>query len=270
MSPTSLAQDVAQLAYCYEDGSVEREFEAGGILLERLALRAGERVLGVGNGNALLAKYMARVVGPRGTMVASGPLPSLTNSDDRRTNVDPKFREGTASGLGTYADASFDIVFLNAVSHWPAQKPGPLPEFHRLLAAGGRLGILIAADERFSTLHAIRQAVLARAPYVRFSELRCRPAERMTMVGLQSLLQQTGFAVSSLEVAPDRTIEPSPSAAIESAEASSFGSFLGHLPDDLRGAARAEIERELQAFRVPEGVRLESARVIAVAHRLSG
>ncbi len=268
MSSLSLALDNPQLAEHYDSVSLDRQFQAGKLLVERLALRPGEHVLDVGSGTGLLAEYVADIVGVTGSVLAIDPLPLRIDIAQRRARPNLTFRVGDAYDLESYAAASFDVVYLNAVFHWLPEKLGPLRQFHRLLANGGRLGITTGAGERLGTLQAIRKSVLSRKPYASFPESRDGAAHRVTLVELQGLLQQTGFAISSIEVVPNVTIQPSPSAAIEFSQASSFGNFLGHLPDDLRRAAREEIERELEAFRVPEGIRLEGARIIAVAQRL--
>jgi len=82
---------------------------------------------------------------------------------------------------------------------------------------------------------------------------------------LGGFLRQTGFAVKKIEVRPHVRHHSTPEAAVAFAEASSFGNFLGHLPEELRTAAREEITRELEYFRTPEGIRREGARIIAVA-----
>jgi len=268
MSLLSLELDTAQLAQHYDVVSVNRQFEAGTLLIERLALRPGERVLDVGSGTGLLAEYVSGIVGATGSVLAIDPLPLRIELAKRRARPNLTFEVGDAYELGTYATASFDVVYLNAVFHWLPEKLGPLREFHRLLAKDGRLGITTGAGERLGTLQSVRKAVLTHEPYAGFPESQDGAAHRVTLVELQALLQQTGFAISSIEVVPNVTLQPTPSAAIEFSQASSFGNFLGHLPDALRHEAHAEIERELEAFRVPEGIRLEGARIIAVAQRL--
>jgi arsenite methyltransferase len=82
------------------------------------------------------------------------------------------------------------------------------------------------------------------------------------------LLPNTNILLFSLYIPiPARGISHTvpPEAAIEFAEASLFGNFLGHLPAELHTAAREEITRELEQFRTPEGIRREGARIIAVA-----
>ncbi|WP_437728020.1 methyltransferase domain-containing protein [Sorangium sp. So ce861] len=41
----------------------------------------------------------------------------------------------------------------------------------------------------------------------------------------------------------------------------------GHLPESLRVQAVEDIKRELEAFRTPEGIRLEGKRLFAIAHK---
>ena len=60
-------------------------------------------------------------------------------------------------------------------------------------------------------------------------------------------------------------LHDSPASVIAFLQASSFGNMLGHLPAELQEAARTEIERELEALRTAEGIRIEAARLVAVA-----
>jgi SAM-dependent methyltransferase len=62
-------------------------------------------------------------------------------------------------------------------------------------------------------------------------------------------------------------VQPSAEAAIEFSNASSFGNYLGHLPADLRASAIEEIKREVETLRSAEGIRLDTARIIAVASK---
>jgi arsenite methyltransferase len=268
MSGLSLELDTPALARHYEEVSADRQFKAGKLLVERLALKPGEHVLDVGSGTGRLAEYVADIVGPVGFVAAIDPLPLRIEIATRKARPNLAFRVGDAYELGGYAAASFDVVYLNAVFHWLPEKLTPLRQFHRVLRTGGRLGITTGSGEQLGTLQAIRKRVLGREPYSRYPEARAGTAHRVTVAELHDLLAQTGFEVSSIEILPNVTLQPSADAAIEFSQASSFGNFLGHLPEDLRRAARAEIVKELDAFRVPEGIRLEGARILAVAHKL--
>jgi arsenite methyltransferase len=267
MSALSLGLDTPELARHYEAVSVDRQFEAGKVLIERLGVRSGERVFDVGCGTGLLAEYVAQIVGTSGQVLAIDPLRLRIEIAQRRSAANLKFQVGDAYALSGYPDANFDVVYLNAVFHWLPEKLTPLRQFRRLLAPGGRLGLTTGLGDKLGTLQEVRKRVLTREPYARYPEASAGTAQRVTLAELRELFEQTGFALSSLEVLPNVVVQPSAHAAIEFSQASSFGNFLGHLPIDLRRSARAEIERELEAFRVPDGILLQGARILAVAQK---
>jgi arsenite methyltransferase len=267
MSSPSLTLDTPELASHYEEASSHRQFQVGKVLVKKLGLQLGDRVLDVGSGTGLLAEHVAGVVGPSGSVVAIDPLPLRIDIAQRRAQPNLTFRGGDAYELGAYEDASFDVVYLNAVFHWLPEKLGPLRQFCRVLRAGGRLGITTGSREHISQVQTIRNRVLAREPYARFLESQTGMPHRVSAGEFRGLLEQTGFEVQSIEVIPNVVVHGSAEAAIEFTQASSFGNFLGHLPDDLRPSAREAIRQELEALRTPEGIRAEGMRIIAVARK---
>ncbi len=159
-------------------------------------------------------------------------------------------------------------MYLNAVLHWLPDKLGPLREIHRVLRKGGRLGISTGSKDHANQLQEIKALILSREPYSRYTEASEGMAHRVSASELENLFKQTGFTVEKIEIRPNVRYHPTPEAAIEFAEASSFGNFLGHLPEELRTAARAEIMHALEQYRTPEGIRRDGARIIAVAFKL--
>jgi len=268
MSGLSLSLDTPDLADYYEKVSTDRQFKAGQLLLSKLALRPGDTVLDIGSGTGLLAAHAAELVGPSGSVLAIDPLPLRIEIARRRTKPNLTFRVGDAYDLDSYPNASFDVVYLNAVFHWLPDKVGPLLQFHRLLKYDGRLGITTGSGEHLGTMQGVRKRVLAREPYASFPVARAGAAHRVTIKELRQLLTELGFALSSIELVPNVTMHSTAQAAIDFSQASSFGNFLGHLPDDLRRSATNDIIRELEAFRTPEGIRLEGARIFAVARKV--
>lgn len=265
MSTVSLTLDTQKLAHHYEQVSAAHQFKGGQLLIEELAIMLGEKVLDVGCGTGLLAEYVATLVGPTGAVVGIDPLPLRVVLAHQKQRSNLSFKVGTAYDLRDFPEASFDVVYLNAVLHWLPDKLGPLQEIYRVLKEGGRLGISTSSKDHPNQLQEIKTLVLAREPYSRYAEASEGMAHRVSAGELESLFKQTGFAVKSIEVRPNVRYHPTPEAAIEFAEASSFGNFLGHLPAELRATAREEIMRELEQYRTPDGIRRDGARIIAVA-----
>jgi len=265
MSALSLALDTPDLARTYEQVSAERQFKAGKVLIERLALQPGQRVLDVGSGTGLLSEYVADCVGPMGSVLAIDPLPLRIEIARRKARSNLTFRVGDAYELAEFADASFDIVYLNAVFHWLPEKLGPLREFQRILRPGGRLGISTGSKDHPSRIQLIRRRVLSRAAYADFPEAKRGVALRVNASQLSELFSQAGFEVERLDILANTNHHRTSEAAIEFSEASSFGNFLGHLPEPLRAAAREEIRHALDAIKTPLGIHQEGGRLVAVA-----
>jgi arsenite methyltransferase len=265
MPVPSLSLDTPELADHYERVSADRQFKAGQQLLELLALTPGERALDVGCGTGLLADFAADRVGPGGVVVGFDPLPLRIAIARRRARPNVSYFVGSALDLSSLPDRSFDVVYLNAVFHWIPDKPRALQNFHRVLKPGGRLGITTGSKEHPNAVQELRKQVLARPPYDRYPAAREDVAQRVSVDELQEQLRDAGFSPSLLEVRASPTAHPDAQAAIEFSQASSFGNFLGHLPEALRPQARAEIAAELEATRTAEGIPQRGARIFAVA-----
>jgi arsenite methyltransferase len=266
MTSLSLALDTPDLAAHYERASVDRQFKAGKLLIERIGVRSGDRVLDVGSGTGLLAEHVAGIVGSTGFVEAIDPLPLRIEIAKRKAKPNLTFSVDDAYALNSFSDGSFDVVYLNAVFHWFPEKLAPLRNFHRLLKRGGKLGLTTGSKGHTQRIHEIQQRVLARDPFKAHSRPGQGLSQRVSADELTELLKQTEFEVESLKVEhSNNVVHPDAEAAVEHSLASSFGNLLGHLPSELREQARREIVVELDKFRTPEGIRHEGARIVAVA-----
>ena len=255
MSDVSLNLDTADLAERYERISADRQFRGGKEMLRELALVPGETVLDIGCGTGMLAEYAASLVGPSGSVVGLDPLPLRIEIAKKRTAANLSFKLGNTYDLGDVAADSFDVVYMNAVFHWLPEKSAPLRAVLRALKPGGRFGLTTVSPERDRNwLNLIRQRVLAREPFSKFPEAQAVQNYRVSRDELERLLLENGFTIATLETrvsvrdAAARgqwTID----GALDFAEASSFGNFLGHLPKELQSQAREEIKRELESIR---------------------
>jgi arsenite methyltransferase len=137
---TALTRDTPELAATYEEVSI-RQFEHGRQLVSALNISSGERVLDIGAGTGRLAAYVAKIVGPSGCVVGIDPLPLRIEIAQSKAIGNFEARVGRAEDLSEFSDATFDVVYLNSVFHYVADKSQALAEIFRVLKADGRLGL---------------------------------------------------------------------------------------------------------------------------------
>jgi len=265
MPAANLKLDTPELAQRYDQISADRQFRSGKALLAELGIVSGESVLDIGCGTGQLAEYATDLIGSNGNVLGLDPLPLRVEVAQRRARANLAFKVGNANDLSWLTDASFDVVYLNAVFHWLSERQEPLHQIFRILKMGGRLGISAASGESDGPIRRATLQVLRRAPYNEHLAGLTRVINRVGQTELEPLLHNAGFAISKLELRSTLQHYPTPEAAIEFVEASSFGNFLGHLPDEMRAPARTAIINELMQFMTPEGIPRESTRIVAVA-----
>ncbi len=274
MSGVSLSLDTEDLAQRYERVSADRQFRGGQELLRELKVAPGEAVLDIGCGTGMLAEYAASLVGPAGSVVGIDPLPLRIEIATKRSAANLSFKVGNADDLGEFAADSFDVVYMNAVFHWLPEKSGPLRAVLRVLKPDGRFGLTTAPPQTRRWLNVIRDRVLAREPYSKFPEVQSAQNYRKSQEEIGKLLLENGFEVAMLETRVSASMRGNWTAegALDFAEASSFGNFLGHLPRDLQVSAREEIKRDLEGLMArrrpddaPRDTTARGGRIIAVA-----
>ena len=228
----SFQYDTPELADAYERAGVV-QFNHGQVLIERLRIAPGERVLDVGAGTGRLAAYVAELVGPAGEVVGIDPLGHRIAIAQSRSGANVRFATGQAEDLSAFADASFDVVYLNSVLHWIADKPRALAEAHRVLRPGGRIGLNTKDPSKPHEIRGFIQTALADAGLAgRWRD----PQGGSDGAALQVLLEEAGFRPG---------------------DSSAFGNFLSGFSPDERSRIRAALAARLESRRTPDGLRLE-------------
>ena len=265
MTAASLNLDTADLAQQYERISTERQYKAGQRLIQDLEVRQSDAVLDIGCGTGLLAEYIVGLVGSAGSVVGIDPLPLRIEIAKKRARSNLNFRVGNVYDLSMFSADSFDIVCINAVFHWFADKREALRQTVRVLKKGGRLGISTGAKGNPNPLHSVRARVLSRTPYNQYAAASETVIYRVSTSELGTLLITAGFQVSRLESRLSPRPQLTPEAALQFSEASSFGNFLGHLPPELRRQARDDIKRELESTGELASTVAERFQIVAIA-----
>ena len=260
----SLTSDSAQLAEDYDRISLERQFKNGQLLIKELDLKRGEHVLDIGAGTGLLAEFAADLVGATGDVIGIDPLPHRIEIANRKARANLHFRVANAYDLGAFSENHFDAIYMNAVFHWLAEKREPLRQIFRILKSRGRLGISTGAKGNPNPLRLARAIVLAREPYRKYVAVSTTVIHRVSIEEMRSLLVEAGFEVKLVEARQISRPQATPEEAMVFSEASSFGNFLGHLPEELRAQAREEIIREAKSGDSGESPR-PRLQIVAIA-----
>jgi ubiquinone/menaquinone biosynthesis C-methylase UbiE len=112
-------------------------------LVDRAALRQGERILDVACGTGVVARIAAERVGPRGRVAALDLNPGMltvARSLPPVTGAIIEWQESSALAL-PFADAAFDVVFCQLGLQFFPDRAQALLEMRRALASGGRLAL---------------------------------------------------------------------------------------------------------------------------------
>jgi len=137
--------------YDYTLGLLGRKYSK--MALERLSVVEGETVLEIGSGTGHCLKWMAKLVGPAGTVYGIDISPKMIEKTKKRLE-----KEGLANraelccGDATYLpfdESAFDAVFMSftlEVFDTP-EIPRLLAQIEKVLKPGGRLGIIAMSKE---------------------------------------------------------------------------------------------------------------------------
>lgn len=117
-------------------------------------LREGERVLDLGSGGGIDVLLSARRVGPTGKAFGldmTSEMLDLARRNASEAGVDNvEFLQGEMEDI-PLPDGAVDVIISNCVVNLSVDKPAVMAEMHRVLVAGGRIGISdVVAEDRLS------------------------------------------------------------------------------------------------------------------------
>lgn len=262
----SLVLDSPALAEQYDRVS-DAQFNHGKLLIKDLRIARGQSVLDVGCGTGRLGAYVAEIVAPRGEVVGIDPLPLRIDIAQRKAVPGFYAQVGQAENLSAFDDARFDAVYYNSVFHWIPEKTRPLREAHRVLKAGGVVGISTAAKEQPHQFAGIVKALLEEGRLGDYANGAFGTPHTVDADELRALFDQAGFSARQLEIRSFVDVFASAEEVFEFNQASAFGNFLAALPPDKQLAARTTLADALEGLRTDAGIRLQRNLIFAVAQK---
>jgi ubiquinone/menaquinone biosynthesis C-methylase UbiE len=263
----SLSLDTPELAKIY-DMRGQRQFDHGKLLIRDLQVSAGQSILDIGTGTGLLAAHAAEIVGTRGLVLGIDPLPLRIALARGRASQNLKFEVGSAEDLSSLRGTSFDIVYLNSVFHWIANKRVALQQIHRVLKPKGRVGVSTASLEQSHSVELARQRALSTSGLTDLRELGKGIPYRINAKEVRSLFRATGFKLLTLEIRTFVDYDDTVDSILEFSKSSSFGNDLAALSDEQRTRFLASFEAELETLRDERGIRQERHLIFATAEKL--
>ncbi len=257
------------LARYQQQRVLDRHLRDGRALADALRVGPGDRVLDLGCSTGLLTESLGDRVVPGGEVLGLDPLPlRVQMAHQHCSHPLVRFQIGRADDLSRFPDGSFTAVLaVNQARRW-LDPLSVMRSCLRLLAPGGRLGLVDAAAEPEHPVREVQRQVLAQPLYAGI------PVPIEAQESLPSAeqwerdLAAAGFDAVDVRAQPDPVQLGSPEAAIEFVQAAAPGEFLDFLPTHLRALARADVVSRLSARVQSEGVlHHEGMRLMAIAVR---
>jgi SAM-dependent methyltransferase len=259
----NLTLDTPQLAATYEEISGRQQFADGKELVSALGISVGESILDLGAGTGHLAAYVQKIVGSSGTVVAVDPLPLRVEIAQSKGAGNFEARVGRAEDLSEFADASFDVVYMNCVFHWIEDKKSALQEIYRILKTGGRLGLNCQdTDHPHEAFHFIRRAMTeAGIEYDSY-------IPSLSGHELEAFVTGAGFVTYKGELRRLVNCYRDVDHLLAWVSSSSFGNFLANVSEAGRGRMRDALDRLLEPKRsAGEAIRLERYLLFVTARK---
>lgn len=180
-------------------------------LLAAVTPQPGDRVLDVACGTGIVARKACEYVRPNGAVVGVDMLPDMLDAARSTPPTEPPVEWRQASvGQMPFEDGAFDVVLCQHGMQFFPDKPAALREINRVMAPGGRLGVMVLDDFRRTPAVAALSDALAR-------HIGPAPAGFVQMVGalgdrsqLGALIEDAGFRDVSVQPVSIEYRFPSP------------------------------------------------------------
>lgn len=243
------------------------------ILVDTVRVHPGDRVLDVASGTGVVARIAARRAGPTGRVVAtdvSGPMISYAARLPLPENSAAiEYQEAQAADL-PFPDESFDVVLCQQGLQFFAERLDAVREMHRVLRAGGVVGVSVwAAGYRLEPFDDYAEALVAAGLEPPFPRAFENAAFVISAEDGQMVFEEAGFASAEAAVVEQPVAWTDPPSAAAGVLGTPFGPLVDALPPDRRRAVDADLIRRFAPASPGAPVSRTTAAVIVRAVRLA-
>jgi SAM-dependent methyltransferase len=266
-------QVAGNAAEVYERALVPAVFASWAPLVVALAdPQPGERVLDVACGTGVVSRLAAQRVGPTGTIVGLDLNPGMlavaasTVAGQAPGGAPVTWREASATAM-PLPDSSFDVVYCQLGLQFFPDRAVALREMHRVLAPGGRLGLMVWRGIEHSPGFGIFAAALARHVSGEAAGMMRAPFALSDAEELRGLIGAAGFRDVAIRPVQQTVRFPSAARFVQDQVAGSpLAGHVAKVSDEAREALAREIGDALTPYLAgatvafPIGAHLASAR----------
>jgi ubiquinone/menaquinone biosynthesis C-methylase UbiE len=255
MSAQGQWQVAGNAAEIYERALVPAVFSAWAPLVVDLAdLRPGARVLDVACGTGVIARLVARRVGPTGEVVGLDLNPGMlavaavTASTEPATTARVRWQEASATKM-PLPDAAFDIVYCQLGLQFFPDRPAALREIFRVLVPDGRLGLMVWRGIEHSPGFAVLAEALARRVSEEAAGIMRAPFALADTEELRSLIAAAGFGNITIRSVPGTVRFPSVERFVQDYVAGSpLAGHVAKVSDEARASLVSEVGAALHSY----------------------
>jgi SAM-dependent methyltransferase len=241
-------QTAGNAAETYERALVPAVFAAWAPLVVTLAdPRPGERVLDVACGTGVVARLVAQRVGRTGHVVGLDLNPGMlavaasVASKEPPTSAPTTWREASAMKM-PLPDEAFDIVYCQLGLQFFPDRPAALLEMNRVMARGGRLGLMVWRGIEHSPGFGILADALARHVSSEAANIMRAPFALADAEELWRLIATAGFRDITIRPVPGTVRFPSVVGFVQDYVAGSpLAGHVGKVSDEARAALMSEV-----------------------------
>lgn len=268
--PTPVLFGAASIADGYDTHLASQLFAPWAqVLVEKVGIVAGSRVLDVASGTGEVARAAARAAGPSGRVTASdisGPMLAVSAEKVRGPDSAPiEFLESSVTDLAS-PDSSYDVVVCQQGLQFFPDKAAAVAQMYRVLVPGGVVGIAVWSDAHPLLFDTVRTALLDAG--VQEPTPGAFDNRRFTMGAseLTQLVETAGFRHVVANTCELDARWASPDEAMRIVEGTPHATLLGSLSVEDQGRVRAALRARL-AGDLDGAVVVPTAATIVVARR---